>query len=68
MKLLRPINYKEKRYQEALSLYNAVLSSDPSNVYALNGKGGTLLSLKQFNDSITTFENTLQCYTDNLML
>ena len=58
--------YDEKKYHEALSLYESVLSSDPTNLYALNGKAGTLLSLKQFDDSISTFENTLQIYPDNV--
>lgn len=58
--------YEEKKYSEALLLYDAVLLDDTSNVYALNGKGGTLLSLKQFDNSIATFEHTLQLYPDNI--
>ena len=58
--------YEEKKYVEALSLYDSVLSSDPTNLYALNGKAGTLLSLKEFDDSIATFERTLQLYPDNV--
>lgn len=58
--------YEEKKYQEALSLYNAVLSSDPTNMYALNGKGGALLSLKQFDASIVAFDATLQLYPNNV--
>lgn len=58
--------YDEKKYHEALSLYETVLSSDPTNLYALNGKAGTLLSLKQFDDSIAVFEHTLQIYPNNV--
>lgn len=58
--------YEEKKYSEALFLYDAVLLDDPSNLYALNGKGGTLLSLKQFDNSIAIFEHTFQLYPDNI--
>lgn len=57
--------YQEKKYSEALYLYNVVLLDDTSNVYALNGKGGTLLSLKQFDDSIETFEYVIHLYPEN---
>lgn len=43
-----------------------MLLDDASNVYALNGRGGTLLSLKQFDDAIETFEHILQLYSDNI--
>ena len=58
--------YEKKNYHEALTLYEFVLSSDPTNVYALNGKGGTLLSLKEFDAAITTFEQTILFYPDNI--
>ena len=58
--------YEDKKYLEALSLYDSVLVSDPTNVYALNGKAGTLLSLKEFDASIVAFEKTLHLYPDNV--
>ena len=58
--------YEEKNFQEALLLYDEVLSTDPTNVYALNGKGGTLLSLKEFDGAIATFNRTIQFYPDNV--
>lgn len=58
--------FEEERYDEALLLYETVLTSNPSNLYALNGKGGTLLSLKQFDASIATFDTTLQFYPNNV--
>ena len=58
--------YEEKKYQEALLLYEQVLSSDPTNMYALNGKGGSLLDLKQFDASIATFDTSLKYHPDNI--
>ena len=58
--------YEKKDYHEALKLYESVLSSDPTNIYALNGKGGTLLSLKEFDGAIATFEQTILLYPDNI--
>lgn len=58
--------YGEEKYHEALSIYNHVLKDDPSNLYALNGKAGSLLSLQQFNDSIAVFETVLLIYPDNV--
>ena len=50
--------YEEKKYSEALLIYDTVLLNDPFNIYALNGKSVTLLSLKQFDESIEVFERT----------
>lgn len=59
-KLTNANNYLNvKDYENAVKLYNEVLSEDAVNVEALYGKGLSLLKLKKYEEAIKAFDQVL---------
>jgi serine/threonine protein kinase/tetratricopeptide (TPR) repeat protein len=54
-----------KQYDQALAVYNAVLSGDPQNAAALRGQGLALLGLGRYQDAINALTQALGARPDD---
>ena len=50
----------ENRLQEAITLYDKVLETDPGNVDALNEKGMVFMIVGQYGEAIIWFDKALE--------
>lgn len=56
---------EEERYDEALTLLDKILETDPDNLFAYNNKGAILLKQEKYNESILILEKSLQINPNN---
>jgi tetratricopeptide (TPR) repeat protein len=54
----------ERKNQEALELFTQLLSNDPENINAWNGKGNALFNLGKNDDAMTAFDKAIAIDAD----
>jgi tetratricopeptide (TPR) repeat protein len=54
-----------KRYHEAIEVYDHILERDPNNVEALIRKGIALHSLGRFDEAISAYDKVLKINRDD---
>ncbi len=55
-----------QKYDEALICFDKVLSSEPDNIKALNGKGQCLVNLEKYDQAIECFNKALEIDPENV--
>jgi len=60
--------YKQGKYEEALSLYENILSTNPNDVYALYAKGNCLYKMGDFLGAIESYQNALKLDPQNYVI
>ena len=56
--------YYERKFNEALNLFNQVLAIEPQNYQALNGKGATYAFQGRYNEGIKLIQQSIQLKPD----
>ncbi|RLG22068.1 hypothetical protein DRN72_03100 [Methanosarcinales archaeon] len=60
--------YKQGKYEEALSLYKNILSTNPNDVYALYAKGNCLYKMGDFFGAIESYQKALELDPQNYVI
>lgn len=60
--------FLEKKFSDAIALYDTVLSEDPKNIHAINNKGYALGKLKRHQEAIQCYDVGLKLHPDEKTL
>jgi tetratricopeptide (TPR) repeat protein len=61
-------DFLEKRYLEALTVYEQAIDIDPYNALAYSNKGYALFALKRYEEALRAYEEAVQLDPENVMI